>query len=99
MPASGDATVRNQHGVLRAALAQAVRSEWTSSNVALLARLRSTKTPPRHEMTLLTDVEAVIVAAALIDPATELALRLAAVAGARRAELAALQWNDVHEGC
>ena len=43
-------------------------------------------------------MHAVIVAAALIDPAAELALRLAAVAGARRAELAALQWGDVHDG-
>jgi integrase len=93
----GDATVRNQHGVLRAALAQAVRWEWASSNMASLARLRSTKTPPRHAMTL-ADVQAVIVAATLIDPAAELALRLAAVAGARRAELAALQWSDVHDG-
>ena len=41
---------------------------------------------------------AAIAAAAAIDPAVELALRLAAVAGARRAELAALKWTDVHGG-
>ena len=37
-------------------------------------------------------------AAATIDPAAALALRLAAVAGARRAELAALQWTDLRDG-
>jgi hypothetical protein len=93
----GDASVRNQHGVLRAALAQAVRWEWASTNMASLARLRSTKTPPRRAMTLAA-VQAVIVAAALIDPAAELALRLAAVAGARRAELAPLQWTTCTTG-
>jgi hypothetical protein len=63
----GDATVRNQHGVLRAALAQAVRWAWAASNMASLARLRSTNTLPRRAMTL-ADVQAVIVAAALIRP-------------------------------
>jgi len=37
-------------------------------------------------------------AATTIDPAAALALRIAAVAGARRAELAALQWTDVADG-
>ncbi len=40
-------------------------------------------------------VRAAIAAAREIDPAAGLALRLAAVAGLRRAELAALQWEDV----
>jgi hypothetical protein len=40
----GDAGIKNQHGVLRAALSQAVRWGWVSTNVASLARLRSTKT-------------------------------------------------------
>jgi integrase len=93
----GVATIRNQHGVLRAALAQAVRWDWASSNVASLARLRSTKVQPRQAMTL-DEVQAVIAAASLIDPAAEVALRLAAVAGVRRAELAALQWADVRDG-
>ena len=35
-----DAGIKNQHGVLRAALSQAVRWGWVSSNVASLARLR-----------------------------------------------------------
>ncbi len=44
------------------------------------------------------DVRAVIAAAAAFDPAAGLALRLGAIAGARRAELAALRWDDVHGG-
>lgn len=45
----------------------------------------------------LDDVQAVIAAAATIDPAAALALRIAAIAGARRAELAALRWTDVDD--
>jgi integrase len=40
-------------------------------------------------------VRPAIAAAREIDPAAGLALRLAAVAGLRRAELAALQWEDL----
>ena len=92
-----DAGVKNQHGVLRAALAQAVRWGWASTNVASMARLRSTKTPRRTVMTL-DEVRAVMAAAASIDPAAALMLRIAAVSGARRAELAALQWTDLRDG-
>mgnify|MGYP000973372623 FL=1 len=92
-----DAGIKNQHGVLRAALSQAVRWGWVSSNVASLARLRSTKTQQRTVMTV-DDVRAVMEAAASIDAAAELAFRIAAVAGARRAELASLRWTDEHDG-
>ncbi len=92
-----DAGVKNLHGVLRAALAQAVRWGWVSTNVASLARLRSTKTQQRDVMTV-EDVRAVMTAAATIDPAAALAFRIAAVAGARRAELASLRWTDVRDG-
>lgn len=92
-----DAGIKNQHGVLRAALSQAVRWGWASSNVASLARLRSTKTQQRSVMTV-EDVRAVMTAAASIDAATELAFRIAAVAGARRADLASLRWTDEHDG-
>ncbi len=94
---AGDSGIRNQHGVLRAALSLAVRWGWASSNVASLARLRSMKTSPRQAMSL-DEVQAVLTAAASIDPAAALALRLAAVAGARRSELAALRWDDVQNG-
>jgi integrase len=93
----GDSALRNQHGVLRAALAQALRWGWISTNMVSLARVRPTKAPPRHAMTV-GEVRAVLVAAGTIDPAAELALRLAAVAGARRSELAALRWNDLRDG-
>jgi integrase len=92
-----DPAIRNQHTALRAALSQAVRWGWASSNAASLARLRSSRPEPRQAMSL-EDVHAVLAAAATVDPAAEVALRLAAVAGVRRAELAALRWDDVRIG-
>jgi len=92
-----DAGVKNQHGVLCAALSQAVRWGWANTNVAGMARLRSTKTLRRTVMTL-DEVRAVVAAAAAIDPAAALMMRIAAVSGARRAELAALQWTDLRDG-
>ena len=89
-----DAGIKNLHGVLRAALSQAERWGSVSNNVARIARLNWSKTQQRSVMSP-DDVRAVITAAATIDPAAVLALRIAAVAGARRAELAALQWTDV----
>jgi len=93
----GDAGIRNQHTVLRAALTQAHRWGWVTANVASMARLRSSRTPRRAAMSA-DDVRKVIAAAGEIDPAAGLALRLAAIAGARRAELAALRWVDVSDG-
>jgi integrase len=92
-----DAGIRNQHGVLRAALSLAVRWGWVSTNVAAMARLRSTKVQQRAVMSV-DEVRAVIAAAATIDSAAELALRIAAIAGARRAELASLRWTDERDG-
>ena len=89
-----DPGIRNLHGALRAALAQAQRWGWVSTNAASLARLRSTKVKQRTSMSV-DDVLNVIDAAATIDPAAGLALRVAAVAGARRAELASLRWTDL----
>ena len=74
-----------------------MRWGWVSSNVASLARLRSTKTQQRTVMNV-DDVRAVMTAAASIDAAAELAFRIAAVAGARRAELASLRWTDERDG-
>ena len=91
-----DGGIRNQHAVLRAALAQAVRWTWVTTNVASLARLRSGREPPRGVMSG-DEVRAVVKAAGTIDPAAALALRLAAVAGTRRAELAALRWDDIRD--
>ncbi len=92
-----DTGIKNLHDVLRASLAQAQRWGWVSNNVAALARRRSLKTQRRSVMTV-DDVRAVMTAAAQIDPAAVLAFRITAVTGARRAELAALQWTDVADG-
>ena len=85
------------HGVLRAALTQAVRWGWVFRNVASLAELSSRKVSPRKVMSA-ADVRRVIAAGDAIRAEVGLMLRIAAVTGARRAELAALQWTDVADG-
>jgi integrase len=90
----GEAAIRGRHSVLRAALAQALRWEWVGTNPASQAVLRPPKRAPRDAMTP-DDVRAVIASAREIDHSAGVALRLAAVAGLRRAELAALQWSDL----
>lgn len=89
----GESAIRSRHAVLRSALSQAVRWGWVGTNVAAAARLKHAKRSPRTSMAD-GDVRAVISAAESVDPAAGLALRLAAITGARRSELAALQWRD-----
>jgi hypothetical protein len=91
-----DAGIRNQHGALSAAFGQAVRWGWVSQNRVALAQRKTSKKRPRGVMSL-DDVRAVIAAAESFDPAAALALRIAAMTGARRAELAALQWADLDD--
>ena len=86
----GESSIRNQHLALRAALSLAARWGW----VAATATLGRRKTVPRSAMSA-DDVRAVIAAALDRDPAAGLALRLAAVTGARRAEFCALVWTDL----
>ena len=81
-----DVSIRNVHGVLRAALTQAVRWGWVSRNVASLAELSSRKVSPRKVMSA-ADVRRVIAAGDAIRAEVGLMLRIAAVTGARRAEL------------
>lgn len=90
----GETAIRSRHSVLRAALAQAARWEWIVTNPAAAARLRQPKRTPRDGISI-EEVRAAIAAARQIDPAAGVALRLAAVAGLRRAELAALRWEDL----
>ena len=90
----GDAGIRNRHHVLRAALSQAVRWGWVTTNVASAARLVQRKRPPRESMSG-AEVRAVLSAAVKVGPGAGLALRVAAVTGARRSELAALRWDDL----
>ncbi len=90
----GESSLRNQHLVLRAGLSQAARWGWVNTNVAALATLGRRKSQPRSALSA-GDVRAVIAAAEDFDPAAGLALRLAAMTGARRAELCALRWSDL----
>jgi len=75
-------------------LQQAVVWGWITSNPAALCRVQSVKRAPRDVMSP-DEVTRAIGAAMRVDPLAGLALRVAAVAGARRAELAALRWSDL----
>jgi integrase len=90
----GESSIRNQHLVLRAALSQAARWGWVTTNVAALATLGRRTAPPRSAMTA-GEVRAVIEAAGRLDPSAGVAFRLAAITGARRAELCALVCADL----
>ena len=90
----GESSLRNQHLVLRASLSQAARWGWVTTNVAALATLGRRTTKPRAAMTA-ADVRAVIEAGERFDPAAGLAFRLAAITGARRAELCARVYRDL----
>ena len=90
----GQAAIHNRLTALRAALQQAVVWGWITSNPASLCRAPSVKRAPRDGMTP-EEAIAVIRAASKIDPLAGLALRVAAVAGARRSEIAALRWADL----
>jgi integrase len=92
--ALAEGTLRHVHYALRPALRMAVRWGWRPDNPAEQVELgplrRKTVRPPRVE-----DVAALL-AAALDEPNDlGLFLRLLAVTGARRAEVAALRWLDV----
>jgi len=99
----GESAIRNRHLVLRAAMTLAVRWGWVPTNVVAVARLARRKSQPRGTLTD-TEVRAVLssalslVAAGRIEPQAALAMRLAAVTGARRSELAALRWEDLDAG-
>jgi integrase len=98
-----EGSVRNQHQALRAALSLAQRWGWVTTNVVAIARLKARKTTPRGSLTseevrrVLRAIDA-LVEAAEVERAASVALRLAAVTGARRSELAALRWADLDHG-
>lgn len=93
----GDAQIRNLHTLLRAAFGQAVRWELLPSNSVAVARPQRRKKVPRGVMSV-EEVGAALTAAKAVHPSAALALRVADVAGARRAELAALRWDSVSDG-
>jgi integrase len=88
------ASIRKAHTIVRAALAQAVRWGWVSSNVAAVARpplvpkaVVATPTP--------TAVRRILAAAREHDPELAVYLRVAAVTGARPGEVCGLRWSDI----
>jgi integrase len=99
----GEAGIRNRHLVLRAAMTLAVRWGWVPTNVVAVARLAKRKSQPRgtlsdDEVRAVLKSSVSLVSSNLIEPQAAVALRLAAVTGARRAELAALRWVDLSAG-
>lgn len=97
---TGEESLRNQHGALRAAVTLAVRWGWVSANVVAVARLARRKSSPRGTLGA-EEVRRVLAAATdlvdrgAVEPQAAIALRLAAITGARRSELAALRWEDL----
>ncbi len=96
----GEGSIRNQHQTLRAAVTQAVRWGWVTTNVVAVAQLGRRKQAPRGAMGEDEVRRIMLGATELVDefevePAAAVALRLAAVTGARRSELAALRWDDL----
>jgi integrase len=88
------ATIRRIHGIIHRALGQGVRWGWLAKNPA--ARASPPRVPtPRIEPPSPAEVTKLIDLATKRDVALAAFLFLAAVTGARRSELIALQWADV----
>ena len=88
-------TIRNIHAILSGAFASAVRWEWLSRNPAESAKLPKARSRPPSSPSP-ADVATVITAARKSgSEALALYLWLAAITGARRGELCALQWADI----
>ena len=96
----GEGAKRGRHAVVRAALSLAVRWGWLTANPAMAVPLGRRKRAPRGGISA-EDVRAVLSAAearaarGLLEPHAPVGLRLAAVTGARRGELAALRWEEL----
>lgn len=87
-------SVRNAHGIVRRACAQAVRWGWIATNPAAEATPPPLRQPEIHPPTP-EEVAGLVRSARDVDPDFATFLWLAATTGARRGELAALQWRDV----
>ena len=94
---TGESAIRNRRAVIRAALQLGVRWRWTAYNPAVGVDEATAVRAPRPVMSD-RDVERVQSAAASLSDLAGLAIRLAAETGARRAELAAMRWDDVIDG-
>lgn len=87
-------SVRRIHAVLHTALEQGIAWDWIGHNPARRA------TPPparrsRPHLPTAVEVSELIVASAAVNPHLAIFFRLAAVSGARRGELCALQWKHL----
>jgi integrase len=86
-------TVRRYHAILSAALSQAVKWQWVTSNPARLATLPD---PRHHEPSAPTpeQVRTLVEACTSASETLGMFVLVAAVTGCRRGELAALRWGD-----
>jgi integrase len=89
----GEGAIRSRVTALRAAITDAQRWDWVARNVAGLARLEGPRKEEREPMPPEL-VLAILAAGAEQGLRQRLALRLAAISGAREAELAAIRWDD-----
>jgi integrase len=87
-------SVRRIHAVLHRALEQGIAWDWIGHNPA-----RRATPPPAHRsrphLPTAEEVNELIVASAVVNPHLPVFFRLAAVSGARRGELCALQWKHI----
>lgn len=87
----GPDRIRRVHGIIRRALAHAVRWEWVARNVARDASPPA-PAPPRPTPPSVAEVRALLAAA---DGELITFLRLEAGLGARLGEMCALRWGDI----
>jgi integrase len=88
-------TVRKVHFVISGALAAAVRWEWIDSNPAAEAK-KPKQAPPQPQPPTSDEGSRIITAAWAQDFAWGMLIWLKMVTGARRGELLALRWHDLH---
>ncbi|MGW0231936.1 tyrosine-type recombinase/integrase [Actinopolymorpha singaporensis] len=89
------ATIRQVHFILSSALALAVRWEWIPSNPAVTAR-KPKRPAPQPDPPSAEQVALIVDAAWAQDEAWGTLVWLLMMTGARRGELAALRWHDLH---
>jgi len=87
-------SVRRVHSVLHRALEQGIAWDWIDHNPARRASPPPARRPSLH-LPSPEEVINLIEAARAVNPSLPIFLRLAAVTGARRGELCALEWRHV----